>query len=158
MTRTTGRGRARRARGDDGAALVEFALVMVLLFTLVFGIISFGLILSFKQDMTRAAAEGARAGAVAYPSSDAQTKAQLALEDAVRSFGGPNWQSNGCSRTGVTACTAVVAECDNEPGVDCVTVTITYDYDAHPLYGEIPLISGFFPDEISAESVARINS
>jgi Flp pilus assembly protein TadG len=157
MTHRTERARPRRGKGDDGAALVEFAFVMVLLFTLVFGIISFGLILSFRQDVTRAAAEGARAGAVALPNSTAQSKAQLALEEAVESFGGSEWSGNGCSRAGVTECAAVVAPCDNEPAVECVTVRFTYDYDAFPLYGEIPLVSGFFPDEISAESVARIN-
>jgi Flp pilus assembly protein TadG len=157
MSQRTERARPRRGQGDDGAALVEFAFVMVLLFTLVFGIISFGLILSFKQDVTRAAAEGARAGAVALPNSTAQSKAQLALEDAVESFGGSAWSTNGCSRAGVTQCTAVVAPCDNEPTVDCVTVTLTYDYDDQPLYGDIPIVSAFFPDEITAESVARIN-
>jgi Flp pilus assembly protein TadG len=157
MRQRTERARPRRGKGDDGAALVEFAFVMVLLFTLVFGIISFGLILSFRQDVTRAAAEGARAGAVALPNSTAQAKAQLALEEAVESFGGSNWSNNGCSRAGVMECSAVVAPCDNEPAVECVTVRFTYDYDAFPLYGEIPLVSKFFPDEIAAESVARIN-
>lgn len=156
--------RRRRASGDGGAALVEFAFVMILLFTLVFGIVSFGLILSFKQDMTRAAAEGARAGAVAFPNGTAGPKAQLALDGAVRSFGGPNWSANGCSRTGLTTCTAVVAPCANEPPpvppaptVQCVTATLVYDYDTYPLYGEIPLVSGFFPDTIEARAVARIN-
>lgn len=157
MSETKQRRRPRRAGGDAGAALVEFAFVMVLLFTLVFGIISFGLILSFKQDVTRAAAEGARAGAVAFPSAEAQTKAQLALEDAVTTFGGDTWATQGCGRAGVTTCAAVVAECDNEPGVDCVTVTLAYDYDQFPLFGDIPLVSGFFPDEVSATSVARVN-
>lgn len=157
MRRDPERAGGRRGRGEAGAALVEFAFVMALLFTLVFGIISFGLMLSFKQDVTRAAAEGARAGAVALPSDTAETKAQLALEDAVRKFGGSTWTTDGCSRVGVTSCTASVAECANEPGVECVTVTFTFDYDQYPLYGDIPLMSAFLPDQISATSVARIN-
>ena len=74
-----------RAQGDHGAALVEFALVSVLLLSIVFGIIHYGLILSFKQDVTRAAAEGARAGAVTFPAAqtDVETAAQGALNDAV---------------------------------------------------------------------------
>ena len=146
-----------RARGDHGAALVEFAFVMVLLFTLIFGIIGFGMILSFKQDVTRAAAEGARAGAVAFPSTDAETDAQAALEEAVESFGGSTWETQGCSRAGVIECDADVAPCVNDPTVDCVTVVFAYDYEAEPLYGEIPLISAFFPDTVRSTSVARIN-
>ena len=151
-------GRA-RARGDEGAALVEFAFVMVLLFTLIFGIISFGLILSFKQDMTRAASEGARAGAVAFPATDAESDAELALDEAVQSFGGPNWSGTGCEtnpRAGLT-CSATVAPCVNDTSVSCVSVAMQYDYDDFPLFGEIPLISLFMPDEINANAVARTN-
>ena len=57
----------RRGQGDGGTAILEFAIVGVLLLTLVFGIITFGGMLSFRQDVTRAAAEGARGGAVAIP-------------------------------------------------------------------------------------------
>jgi Flp pilus assembly protein TadG len=146
-----------RGHGDGGAALVEFAFVMVLLFLMVFGIITFGMILSFKQDVTRAAAEGARAGAVAVPSSQAQTRAQAALEDAVKSFGGDAWSTQGCTRPGVQECSAVVAPCSNEPAVDCVTVRLVYDYDDFPLFGQVPLVSALYPDQVAAESVARIN-
>ena len=65
--------RLRRCTDDGASSMVEFAFIMVLLLTIVFGIINFGLILSFKQDVTRAAAEGARAAAVAFPGSTAGT-------------------------------------------------------------------------------------
>ncbi len=153
-------GRA-RARGDDGATLVEFSLVMVLLFTLIFGIISFGLILSFKADMTRAAAEGARAGAVAFPATDAEGDAESALDEAIQDFGGPNWSGTGCeagARTGLT-CSAQVGPCDPllPTGDQCVFVDMSYDYENHPLFGDIPLISAFMPNSIDASSVARTN-
>lgn len=159
---STKRGGQARARGDHGAALVEFSFVMVLLLSIVFGIIHYGLILSFKQDMTRAAAEGARAGAVAFPATNAQADAQAAVDEAVRAFGGTNWSSNGCSRTGMTCDVDPPADCDpvNDPGgAQCVTVTLTYDYKNHPLFGEIPIIGGLAkPDTISATSVVRTNA
>ena len=150
----------RRARGDQGAALIEFAFVMVLLFTLIFGIVSFGLILSFKQDVTRAAAEGARAGAVAFPASSAEADAKASLDDSISGFGGSSWSGHGCQtnpRTGMV-CNAVKAPCTNDPSVDCVTVTLVYDYDHHPLFGDIPLVSAFMPDVIKASAVARTNT
>jgi hypothetical protein len=151
-----------RAQGDDGAALVEFAFVMVLLFMLIFGIVSFGLILSFKQDMTRAAAEGARAGAVAFPFANAEPDAEAALDEAIQDFGGPNWSGTGCEigpRIGLS-CNAVVDPCDPlvPAGEQCVFVTMSYDYDTHPLFGDIPLISEFMPNTIEASSVARTNN
>ena len=154
------RGAHPRAGGDEGAALVEFALVSILLFSLVFGIIHYGLILSFKQDMTRAAAEGARAGAVAFPATNAEPDAEAALDEAIQEFGG-NWVGTGCEvnpRAGMS-CNAVVDPCDPQvPGDLCVFVTMSYDYDGFPLFGEMPLIGGLTePDTISARSVARTN-
>ena len=162
MREATEEGGQGRGRGDRGAAVVEFALVMILLFTLVFGIISFGLILSFKQDMTRAAAEGARAGAVALPvggqtpEDAALLAAQGATEEAVRAFGG-SFGTSGCSRAGMDVCGATIAPCAEDPTLQCVTVELSFDYEAEPLYGRLPLISAFMPDEVHAESVARIN-
>lgn len=156
MTQRTERGLHRRGRGDEGTALVEFAFVGALLFTLVFGIISFGLLLSFKQDMTRAAAEGARAGAVALPNTTARTQAVNATEVAVKAFGG-SFSSAGCSRAGMTCNVPVVAPCPGDTTHQCVTVELIFDYDNHPLYGNIPLISQFMPDTVRSTSVARIN-
>ena len=154
--------RAPRGRGDDGAAVVELAFVMVLLFTLVFAIISFGLILSFKQDMTRAAAEGARAGAVALPLAGqtpeeaALAAAQGATEEAVKGFGG-SFSTPGCTRAGMDCSNVAVGPCSEDPTRDCVTVELVFDYGAEPLYGRLPLVSAFLPDEVRAGSVARIN-
>jgi hypothetical protein len=151
-----------RARGDEGAAVVEFALVMGLLFLLVYGIIQFGLTLSFKQDMTRAAAEGARAGAVVFPLAGqtfeeaAEIAAQTATQEAVEAFGG-SFEDVGCTREGMTCNVSTPAPCIEDPNHMCITVELIYDYGADPLYGEIPLVGALMPDTIRAVSVARIN-
>jgi len=49
---------------EDGAALVEFALVISLLFLIIFGIIEFGRIFNAQITVTQAAREGARLGVV----------------------------------------------------------------------------------------------
>lgn len=51
-------------RDDRGAALVEFAIVSVLLITLVFGIIEFGMLMKDYLTVNQAAREGARAAAL----------------------------------------------------------------------------------------------
>jgi len=156
MTDSHEKVRHRRARGDDGVALVEFALVGGLLLTLVFGIISFGLILSFKQDMTRAAAEGARAGAVAFPARNARTDALNATGTAVRAFGG-SFSTTGCARTGMNCTILAPAPCLGDTTHQCVTVELVFNYGDNPLYGDIPLISAFLPEFVTAKSVARVN-
>ncbi len=55
-------------RDDRGAAMVEFAIIAPLLFLLVFGVIDFGRVFFLYNNLTNAAREGARAGAVLeYP-------------------------------------------------------------------------------------------
>ena len=152
----------RRGTGDEGAALVEFTFVAVLLLTIVFGIINFGLILSFKQDMTRAAAEGARAGAVAFPASGAWDAAKGATYEAVDGF---NRQCNSgdgmaCNVNLHPCATPVAPKTVSNPAStgDCVTVELIYDYANHPLLAKLPLISALLPDTIRDSSVARLNS
>ena len=49
---------------QKGATIVEFAIVLFLLLTLIFGITEFGLFIFNRQVITNAAREGARAGIV----------------------------------------------------------------------------------------------
>ncbi|MGH1563344.1 TadE/TadG family type IV pilus assembly protein [Mumia sp. DW29H23] len=58
------RPRVRRGRGrspDDGSAVAEFCLVMVVLVPLVLAIVQVGLVLHVRNTLTAAAADGARA-------------------------------------------------------------------------------------------------
>ncbi|MEO7427928.1 MAG: TadE/TadG family type IV pilus assembly protein [Acidimicrobiales bacterium] len=151
---------ARRCRDDAGTAILEFTLVAVLLLTIVFGIINFGLILSFKQDMTRAAAEGARAAAVAYPASTAVATATTATQQAVQGF------NKSCNSGGLTClirqhdCSETVLPdvADNPLDPNCVQVDLTYDYAGHPLLVPVPLIAPFLQKEIRATSDARVST
>jgi Flp pilus assembly protein TadG len=153
-----GRATPGRARGEDGAALLEFALVAILLFTLIFGIISYGFMLSFKQDMTRSAAEGARAGAVAFPVSEALTAAQEATMDAAERTGKSCTTTDGVDSYGDgLTCSVSVAGCTTSAG-DCVYVELEYDQDGHPIVGHIPLLDELPPNTLTSKSVARVNS
>ena len=63
------RGRKRpRSRGDAGATLVEFAIVMPILFLLIFAVIEFGWAYFQDLDVRHAAREGGRLAAVDYRS------------------------------------------------------------------------------------------
>jgi Flp pilus assembly protein TadG len=60
-------------RGEDGAAAVEFAIVVSLLFILVFGIIEYGFAFFQIQNLRAAAREGARVAAVRGTSTQIST-------------------------------------------------------------------------------------
>ena len=51
-------------QSESGAALVEFTILMPVLFLILFGIIEFGMIIFTQNNMTNAAREGARTAAV----------------------------------------------------------------------------------------------
>ena len=162
--------RARLRNDDRGAAMVEFSFIAVLLVLLVVGIINFGLLLSFKQDVTRAATEGARVAAVALPpaatpaaqTSDSRYIAGVAgTNDAVDSF------NKTCGVDGMD-CSVIIHNCDAAPVAgtvayyddgldDCITVELTYDYANFPIVVEPPILGSALPDTISAKSVARLN-
>lgn len=156
----------RRGRGDDGTAVLEFALVGVLLFTLVFGLISFGWLLSFRGSMQQSASEAARAGAAAPRDLAATTsgrnntivlsRATLARDNALKGYG------KTCSSTAVT-CTTSIADCSSTTGADtaalpdCITVKISYDNKAKPYPVAIPLISSIMPRTITVSSTEELN-
>jgi Flp pilus assembly protein TadG len=123
-------------RRDDGAAMVEFAFVGVLLVVLLFGIINMGVLLSFKQNLTQAASESARAGiavalddtdnaadgTAAEPFSDERYEVvDKALNDTVgdhdKSCGQPvEWSTTPTSADGMT-CLRKIHDCD-DPNID----------------------------------------
>jgi Flp pilus assembly protein TadG len=53
-----------RQQNERGAAAVEFALLLPVLLTILFGIIEFGMIMYGREVVTNASREGARAGIV----------------------------------------------------------------------------------------------
>jgi Flp pilus assembly protein TadG len=76
---------------QKGATAVEFAIVLSLLLTLIFGIIEFGLFIFNRHVITNAAREGARAGIIARQPrrSDNEIKAKVReyAEDHLVTFG-----------------------------------------------------------------------
>ena len=149
--------RARRCfspsrRTDEGAAAVEFGLVLVPLLILVFGVISYGYMLSFRQAMSQGAAEGARAAAVwasAYDSTQDAARiaaARVRIDEALASYG------VACG-SGAT-CTITITPCVGGSG-RCVSVTVSYPYADEPLTPDpmfVPL-----PDDLVYEAQARVS-
>ena len=63
---------SRGRRPDEGAAAVEFALVSLILFALIFGIIAFGFALYNQQGAVQAAREAARKASVGVDNTNCQ--------------------------------------------------------------------------------------
>lgn len=77
LGRERARGRENDAR-DRGAAAVEFALVVPVLFLMLFGIIDFGRLYNAQVTITQAAREGARLAALGTATAAVQTRTESA--------------------------------------------------------------------------------
>lgn len=153
-------GETRPGSKERGAAAVEFALVVPLLLMLVFGIISYGYMLSFRQALSQSATEGARAAAVTLntPGGTEQVDAaRNALDEALGSYGitcaGTTLMRGG---VGVGTCAVTVAPCSNNTNRDCASVALAYDYASHPLL-PTPGIGFTMPDNLGYTAVAEVS-
>jgi Flp pilus assembly protein TadG len=142
-------------RDERGASMVEMALALPVLLLFLFGIISYGILLSYKQQMTQVAAEAARLGAVAGSEAAAELAAQSSFTnngdrilDRVCDVGDAN--DDGLS------CAADVLTCTGPMGGKCLVVEVSFDNVSHPLVPPLPFISSVLPKTIKSTSSARI--
>ncbi len=127
--------------------LVEFALVVVLLFFVLYGIVAYGMAIALRQSMGQAAGEAARA-AIVFPGSDF---AKVAEAERIGSA-----TTNGLGKPGFSDVNAAVANCTSGTG-RCITVTYDYRY-GEPGAAIVP--GGPFdvalPNRLTATAVARL--
>lgn len=126
-------------RDQSGAAAVEFALVVGLFIFVLYGLISFGMILATKQRITNAAAEGARA-AVGQTTESAAVSAATAR---VLAAGLP---------AGAYTPTYSTAPCGSN---QCITVTVTYNLAGNPVVPPAPGLGLVTPNTISSTAVVQ---
>ncbi len=155
-----------RPRSEQGAAAVEFALVAPLLLVLVFGVVSYGYMLSFRQALSQGAAEGARAAAVSpYPAAaDRELAALNAINDAlgvdaygVRCAGVAAGSALKKDSVTVGTCSVITAACAQDPTKTCVTVTLDYHYRDHPLLPNFPGVGMVLPEHLTYDATARVS-
>jgi Flp pilus assembly protein TadG len=145
----------RRRRDERGAELVEFALVVVLLIALLYGIISYGLILAAQSTITQAAADGARSGIVASSSAISTSEAQAATD--LGWMGKGTCGTSSSSHTTIT-CISTEVPCPSNANNECLTVTVTYNYNASPLFPELPGMGVITPSTISSSNTLQMST
>ena len=143
-------------RDERGAAVVETALcICFVVLPLVFGIIAYAYMLSFRQTVTQAAAEGARAAVVAPSGSttaDRRTVAISAVSAALSTGAG----GLTCSSQYVTCTAEPVANCADGSANDCFKVTVSYPYRDHSLLPTMPGLGFSLPQTITYSAMAEV--
>jgi len=143
--------------------MVEFAFVVVLLIALLYGIISYGLILAAQTTITQAAADGARAGIVESSSAaligpPCTTSACRVSESQAGSDVG--WLGKGtCGTSGTTiTCVSTEVPCPSNNNNECLTVTVDYNYSSNPLFPELPGMGVITPSTISSSDTLQMST
>jgi Flp pilus assembly protein TadG len=140
--------RAGRRSGERGQSLLEFAAVVPIFLLVVMGVIDFGVGLKSWIQVTNAAREAARFGAV-YCSQgdiDGTPVSDLVVDRAVESATGLELD---------TANISVSANCDAGHATESLSVSIEYDYEMiSPIGGMMSFLGGGIPSTITLTSSA----
>ena len=126
--------RSVRARDDEGAVLIEFAIVIGLFFLLVFGMVDFGLAINTKTQMTNASREGARLGTVDLDPTAVENRVREAadnLDQAILTV------TITCQKPDDSDCTGSFPAGDLRNGVTGDSILVTLDYQ-YPMITPLP--------------------
>ena len=145
-------------RDERGAALLEFASVFGLFVFVLYALIAFGMMLSVKNSITHAAAEGARAaiGVVDDPTTTSVDERTEAAK--TRAYQSLSWLGSKIQLSDITV--APIAHCASSasPTAMCVTVTITYPYESRPIVPPAPGLGLMTPNHFSATAVVELST
>jgi len=146
-------------RANKGAVALEFALIFPLFFTIFYAIVTYGLICAAQQSLTLAAEEGARAALQYQPAaSQAATltlRASAACKTAVSIL---SWLPQSYLGSG-SPCTATPAACsyDSTGTLQCIKVTLVYNYSQNPLIPLLPYFGIFVPNSLVGNATVQLN-
>jgi len=126
---------ARDIAGERGAAVVETALTLLLLLTLIFGLFEAGRMMSVQEVVTNAAREGARLSVTPLVGTDT-----LPTTDAVKARVNQFLQSasiKGATTTVVQNAGCTGSGCNPSMVMSTVTVSVPYSFLSLPLLGNV---------------------
>lgn len=142
MTRAAAPPSGASDRREQGAVILEFALVTVVFLLMLWGIISYGAVFALHQSMTFAASEGARA---AVGAADPAAVAEQATIQRLDWLG---------SRAADLDVDVTVAPCGYAPDLECVSVVVTYPYRDAPIVP--PILDIAVPQQLRAAATVQL--
>lgn len=145
--------RHRRQFGEKGAQLIEFALALPVLLTIVFGIIGFSLVFMVQHTLSNAVSQGARVVAVAGSTGDAESAARQILQSSLPSALYPSgFTFQGPTVTSASNCSTSLASGSN-PTLACMKFQGFFTPANNPFLSSIPFSSYFLPTQLTASTV-----
>lgn len=167
--------------GDErGVAIIEMAIVLTLLLSLVWAIISFGYAYMLKENLTHATQEGIRAAQNLPPGSTTATVTSCPYyTSGTTRFSGtaptdPRAYEAACTAYNTIISTQLsaiqgasgidvvpsIGPCTTEPVATCLSLTITFHNDSsnadNPVPAALPGISVLLPSTISSTAIGKV--
>ena len=152
MTRVRTPARGQPAEG--GQAAIEFAIVFLLFFAMLWGILTFGFIFAAQNTLTLAAENGARAALRYQPATTTAgaTAARIAAAQTVATKSVQWLQAFGP----VSVPTPKAVGCDNG-NLLCFKVQVSYPYAQHPLIPPFPGFGLFAPTQLVGKATMQVD-
>jgi Flp pilus assembly protein TadG len=142
-------------RNERGAAFVEFVIVLPFFLFLTFALISFGGLFTFRQTLSQAATEGARAAVIAPTYSTFAVRSARAVTAINEAFAGELGGGVTCGSGGLT-CTIPSTPTSCGSSAECISVTLTYDYAHNPRIPVPQFLTFTLPNTVTYTASARI--
>lgn len=129
--------------------MVEFALVLPIFVALLFGIITYGYMLGYRQAVSQASIEAARVAAIKPPGydGDRSADARTSIRDSLSSFG------VDCDSDGIDCDIELTATCGVGNNAQCVSVTVRHAYRDNPILPAFPGLGITLPRTIEYTAV-----
>jgi Flp pilus assembly protein TadG len=148
--------RRHRARDERGAAVVEFVIVLPFFLFLIFFLVGIAMTFSYRQALSQAATEAARAGAVqplGTPVADRKSSATTAINSTMQN------QAGVACNDGSLVCSLAQGTVGGE---EVFTVTLSHNLKQHPLgplaaIQGMPLLGDILPHDLSYTASARVS-
>lgn len=133
-------------RSEDGAVIVEFAVIFIVFVALLWGLISYGVIFAAQQSLAHAASEGARTGVGVADQTGAVTAAEAVAYDQLQ------WLGSDDPVDGLVV-EANIVPCDYDNTRNCLVVETTYDWAGFPIVPSLLDIST--PNTLTSRAVVQ---
>ena len=142
-------------REERGAAFVEFIIVVPFLMMFLYMIIAYGVMFSFRQTLSQAATEGARAAAVAPSNLTYTQRRDRAIVAINESFQGGIGGTLTCG--GILTCTIPTVPVTCGDANKCISVTVRYPYRANPRVVVPQFFGAALPENLEYTASARVS-
>jgi len=144
---------------ERGVAAIEFGIVFLLFFAILWGILTYGFIFAAQQTLTLAAENGARA-ALRYQPAGTQAGAIAARVAAAQQDGqnSVKWlQKFDPAYYPANYVQATEQNCSYNPNLICFTVQVSYPYAQAPLFPPFPGFGLVAPQQLTGTATMQMD-